>query len=104
MAFTLHLYASSLALGLGGLILSMRKGTKPHRLLGRASTGPVVSAAIPPAASGRAHARHLMLQPMEGFWVSLGALPASTASTAARRSAPVTGVGLLGRLSSNWPR
>ncbi|MGM0783150.1 MAG: DUF2306 domain-containing protein [Pseudomonadota bacterium] len=34
MAFTLHLYASFLALGLGGLILSMRKGTKPHRLLG----------------------------------------------------------------------
>ncbi|WP_250148390.1 DUF2306 domain-containing protein [Halomonas jincaotanensis] len=34
MAFTLHLYASFLALGIGGLILLMRKGTGPHRLMG----------------------------------------------------------------------
>lgn len=47
---------------------------------------------------------HLMLQPMEGFCAGLGERPASTASAAARRSAPVTGVSLLGRLSSNRPR
>ncbi|MFG6179319.1 DUF2306 domain-containing protein [Halomonas sp. THAF12] len=36
MAFTLHLYASFLALGLGVPILLMRKGTRSHWLLGLA--------------------------------------------------------------------
>src|SRR5207249_11007096 len=47
---------------------------------------------------------HLMLQPTLGF-CSVGAgWPVSTAFSAARRSAPVTGLSLSGRLSSYWPR
>ena len=34
MAFTLHLYASLLALGLGAILLLSPKGTMPHRILG----------------------------------------------------------------------
>lgn len=34
MAFTLHLYASSLALGLGGIVLLSTKGTRLHRIMG----------------------------------------------------------------------
>ncbi|GHE23016.1 DUF2306 domain-containing protein [Halomonas urumqiensis] len=34
MAFTLHINASLLALGLGVIILLMRKGTWPHRAMG----------------------------------------------------------------------
>src|SRR6185295_3878013 len=47
---------------------------------------------------------HLMLHPMLGRWLSDGDLPASTASMAARRSAPLTGTLFFGRLPSNWPR
>jgi len=47
---------------------------------------------------------HLMLQPIDGF-CSLGTgLPASTASIAARKSFPVTGIPFPGRLSSYCPR
>ncbi len=48
--------------------------------------------------------RHLMLQPMLGRWSGLTGLLARTASSAARRSLPVTGTGLPGRLPSSWPR
>ena len=51
-----------------------------------------------------AAAFHLMLQPMLGRCSALTGRPASTASMAARRSAPVTGKAFLGRLLSNWPR
>lgn len=34
MAFTLHLYTSFLALGLGAILLLAPKGTAPHRLMG----------------------------------------------------------------------
>ena len=34
MAFTLHLYSSFLALGLGAVLLLSPKGTRPHRLMG----------------------------------------------------------------------
>src|SRR5690606_33653986 len=47
---------------------------------------------------------HLMLQPMDGICSSGTALPSRTASIAPRRSAPVTGRPLPGRLESNWPR
>jgi len=45
-----------------------------------------------------------MLQPTLGFWSVVTGLSAKTASMAARKSAPVTGLPLLGRLSSNCPR
>lgn len=57
MAFTLHLYASFLALGLGGLILSMRKGTRPHRLLGIAWVAAMALSAL------------------SSFWLGGGVLP-----------------------------
>src|SRR5690606_10578637 len=44
---------------------------------------------------------HLMLQPMLGRCSIVTGLSASTASQAARRSAPVTGMSLPGRLASN---
>jgi len=47
---------------------------------------------------------HLILHPMLAFWLDETGLSASTASMAARRSFPVTGTLLPGRLSSNWPR
>lgn len=47
---------------------------------------------------------HLMLQPMLAFWLLSTGFPASTASIAARRSRPVTGLLLPGRLSSSCPR
>ncbi|BBI50441.1 hypothetical protein HORIV_28620 [Vreelandella olivaria] len=34
MAFTLHLYASLLALGLGAIVLVLTKGTVAHRIMG----------------------------------------------------------------------
>jgi len=40
---------------------------------------------------------HLMLQPTLGFWSGLTGRPARTASRAARRSRPVTGLPLPGR-------
>ena len=54
--------------------------------------------------SGALPGFHLMLQPMLGFWLRSTGLPASTASMAARRSRPVTGLLLPGRLSSSCPR
>ena len=50
------------------------------------------------------HRFHLMLQPMLAFWFLSTGFPASTASIAARRSRPVTGLLLPGRLSSSCPR
>jgi hypothetical protein len=50
------------------------------------------------------HRFHLMLQPMLAFWLLSTALPANTASIALRRSRPVTGLLLPGRLSSSCPR
>ena len=47
---------------------------------------------------------HLMLQPILGRCSSGIARPATSASSAARRSLPVTGTSLPGRLSSSWPR
>jgi hypothetical protein len=47
---------------------------------------------------------HLMLQPTLAFCLPSTGLPASTASIAARRSRPVTGLLLPGRLSSSCPR
>lgn len=49
-------------------------------------------------------ALHLMLQPIEGRCSAAGTRPSRTASSAARKSAPVTRVELLGRLSSSCPR
>ncbi len=49
-------------------------------------------------------ARHLIEQPIDGYWVSVTSAPVRTASMAARRSSPVTGVSVLGRLSSRRPR
>ena len=43
-------------------------------------------------------------QPMLGVWSPGTGRPASTASAAARRSRPVTGTRLPGRLASNCPR
>ena len=34
MAFTLHLYTSFFALGLGAILLLAHKGNAPHRLMG----------------------------------------------------------------------
>ncbi|TKS64798.1 MAG: hypothetical protein EWM73_00124 [Nitrospira sp.] len=50
------------------------------------------------------HRFHLMLQPTLAFWLPSTGFPASTASIAARRSRPVTGLLLPGRLSSSCPR
>ena len=50
------------------------------------------------------HRFHLMLQPILAFWFLSTGFPASTASIAARRSRPVTGLLLPGRLSSSCPR
>jgi hypothetical protein len=50
------------------------------------------------------HRFHLMLHPTLAFWLLLTGLPESTASIAARRSRPVTGLLLPGRLSSSCPR
>ena len=47
---------------------------------------------------------HLMEQPIDGYWTSATGWSARTASTAARRSAPVTGTPELGRDSSKRPR
>lgn len=47
---------------------------------------------------------HLMLQPTLARCSCAAGLPASTASTAARRSRPFSGLPLPGRLSSSWPR
>ena len=57
-----------------------------------------------PKYSGSLPGRHLMLQPRLGCWREAAGLPARTASRAARRSAPVTGRPLFGRLSSSCPR
>ena len=62
------------------------------------------SATYTPQPVGAFPGFHLMLQPRAGFWSGSGARPASTASAAFRRSAPVTGSSFPGRLSSNWPR
>src|SRR5580658_8545281 len=51
-----------------------------------------------------AYGFHLILQPTLGRCSVFTGCPASTASTAARRSAPVTGTSLRGRAPSNWPR
>ena len=53
---------------------------------------------------GRRSHLHLMLQPMLGRCTAGIARPAISASRAARRSRPVTGMSLPGRLSSSWPR
>src|SRR5687767_3222067 len=53
---------------------------------------------------GTLPAFHLMEQPMLGCCVRSTGLPASTASIAARRSRPVTGLLMPGRLSSSCPR
>ena len=47
---------------------------------------------------------HLMLQPMLGCCPVTGSSPVSSASSALRRSAPVTGLPLLGLESSSCPR
>lgn len=57
-----------------------------------------------PKYSGSLPGVHLMLQPMLGFWSELKDFPARTVSMAARRSLPVTGTSLPGRLSSSCPR
>ena len=57
-----------------------------------------------PNQSGSFPAFHLMLQPTLGSCSAGGASPASTASMAARRSAPVTGTSSDGRLPSYCPR
>jgi hypothetical protein len=56
------------------------------------------------AQSGALPSFHLMLQPTLGSCSAGTGRPASTASAAARREAPVTGMPLFGRLSSNCPR
>ena len=48
--------------------------------------------------------RHLMPHPIDGRWSGSTGRPASTASTAARTSAAVTGMSFPGRESSSWPR
>ena len=48
--------------------------------------------------------RHLMPHPIDGRWSGSTGRPASTASTAARTSAAVTGRSFRGRESSSWPR
>ena len=45
-----------------------------------------------------------MLQPMLGFCSAVGLPLVSTASIAARKSEPLTGISLPGRLESSWPR
>lgn len=57
MAFTLHLYASFLALGLGAVLLLSPKGTAPHRLMG----GVWVLA--------------MALSALSSFWLGGGVLP-----------------------------
>ena len=54
--------------------------------------------------SGSLPGRHLMPQPTLGRWSPEISRPSSRASIAARRSSPVTGTSLPGRLESNWPR
>jgi hypothetical protein len=54
--------------------------------------------------SGSLPGFHLMLQPMLGICAASTGRSSSTASTALRRSLPVTGTLLPGRLESNWPR
>ncbi|MDT8894339.1 DUF2306 domain-containing protein [Halomonas sp. I1] len=46
MAFTLHLYASFLALALGGLVLMLRKGSLVHRTLGAIWVSSMVLSAL----------------------------------------------------------
>ncbi len=58
----------------------------------------------PQAYAGSLPARHLMPQPMLARWSCETGPPERTASIAARRSSPVTGSPLLGRLSSSCPR
>ena len=86
-----------------------RTGRHPGRIPGRHG---VVAAAggYGGCGTGRAQAQlgswpgfHLMLQPTLGI-CSLIERPASAASAAARRSAPLTGCRLPGRLASNCPR
>ena len=57
-----------------------------------------------PKYSGALPACHLILQPMLGFCSAGTGLPASTASIARRKSAPVTGMPESGRLESICPR
>lgn len=57
MAFTLHLYASLIALGLGAILLLAPKGTVPHRIMG--STWVLVMA----------------LSALSSFWFGGGVLP-----------------------------
>lgn len=57
MAFTLHLYASLLALGLGAILLLSPKGTVPHRIMG--STWVLLMA----------------LSALSSFWFGGGVLP-----------------------------
>ncbi|TVP46070.1 MAG: DUF2306 domain-containing protein [Halomonas sp.] len=57
MAFSLHLYASLLALGLGAILLLSTKGTTPHRLMG--STWVLAMA----------------LSALSSFWLGGGVLP-----------------------------
>lgn len=60
--------------------------------------------AVQPKYSGALPGFHLMLQPTLGLCSADGSAPASTASIARRRSAPVTGTSLDGRLPSSCPR
>ncbi|MGM0985007.1 MAG: DUF2306 domain-containing protein [Pseudomonadota bacterium] len=57
MAFTLHLYASFSALGLGALVLMAPKGTMPHRLMGSLWVG------------------MMLLSALSSFWLGGGVLP-----------------------------
>ncbi|MDN3525950.1 DUF2306 domain-containing protein [Halomonas sabkhae] len=57
MAFTLHLYASFLALALGGLVLFMRKGSWLHRTLGSIWVS------------------SMMLSALSSFWLGSSLLP-----------------------------
>jgi hypothetical protein len=59
---------------------------------------------LPRAVGVSPNQRHLMPHPIDGRWSGSTGRPASTASTAARTSAAVTGRSFRGRESSSWPR
>ena len=65
---------------------------------------PITEASCYPKYSGALPGLHLMLQPRLARWLPETGWPANTASSAARRSWPVTGTSLPGRLPSIWPR
>src|SRR5690606_35149503 len=84
-------------------LLAPRSASRQSRRAGRLLS-PLGKAALRGwayAYSGSRPGFHLMLQPMLGCCSVGTGRPASTASTAARRSSPVTGTLLLGRLESN---